>query len=183
MSDCCAHSPADAATPSPASIRPPCPRCGQPGKAVSLLTLKHQVKPAHLTAVESGPFGFCRSPECPVVYFNAAGKTLVLDDVRQVPTAKSHANPRLCYCFGFDTAMVWEEIAATGGCTIPQRIATEMKADRCACEIRNPQGSCCMANVTSAVKHELAAASKSGARFQEGGRSPSGKPSGASAGC
>ncbi len=140
------------------------------------------MKPAHLTAVESGPFAFCRSPECPVVYFNAAGKTLTLDDVRQVPTVKNHANPRLCYCFGFDTAMVREEIAATGGCTIPQRIAAEMKADRCACEIRNPQGSCCMANVTSAVKRELAAASKSGAHLQEIGRSPSGKPAGASAG-
>jgi len=50
------------------------------------------------------------------------------------------------------------EIRATGRCTVPDRIAAEMKADRCACEIRNPQGSCCFANVTAAVKRELAAA-------------------------
>ena len=68
------------------------------------------------------------------------------------------ANPQLCYCFGFDTEMARTEIRATGRCTVPSRIAAEMKADRCACEIRNPQGSCCFANVTAAVKRELAAA-------------------------
>jgi hypothetical protein len=123
-----------------------------------LLTLKHQVKLAHLTAVESGPFAFCRSPECPVVYFNATGTALLLDDVRQMPTVKKSDNPQLCYCFGFDTEMARTEIRATGKCTVPTRIAAEMKADRCACEIRNPQGSCCFANVTAAVKRELAAA-------------------------
>jgi len=35
-----------------------CPRCGQPGKDVSLLTLKHQVKLPHLGTVEAGPFGW-----------------------------------------------------------------------------------------------------------------------------
>jgi len=53
--------------------------------------------------------------------------------------------------------MARAEIRATGQCTAPGRIAAEMKADRCACEIRNPQGSCCFANVTAAVKRELAA--------------------------
>lgn len=121
-----------------------------------MLTLKHQVKPSHLNVIEAGPFGFCRSPECPVVYFNATGTALSLDDVRQVPTAKTSANPQLCYCFGFDTETVRAEIRATGRCTAPDRIAAEMKTDQCACEIRNPQGSCCFANVTAAVKRELA---------------------------
>lgn len=158
MPDCCSVSPAAAAAPSSAAVRLACPRCGQPGKAVSLLTLKHQVKLTHLGAVEAGPFAYCRSPECPVVYFNATGTTLLLDDVRQRPTVKTSANPQLCYCFGFDTEMARAEIRATGGCSVPGRIAAEMKADRCACEIRNPQGSCCFANVTAAVKHELAVA-------------------------
>lgn len=158
MSNCCSHpASAAAATPPADPARKICPRCGQAGKGVSLLTLKHQVKPAHLAAVEAGPFVFCRSAECPVVYFNAIGTTLLLADVRQVPTVKKSGNPQLCYCFGFDTDMVREEIAATGVSTIPQRIATEMKAGRCACEIRNPQGSCCFANVSAVVKRELSA--------------------------
>ena len=160
MSDCCAVFPATEAAPSSSCAAPRlhCPRCGKTGKSVSLLTLKHQVKLSHLAAVETGPFAFCRSPECPVVYFNATGTTLLLDDVRQLPTVKTSANPQLCYCFGFDTEMARAEIRATGRCTVPDRIAAEMKADRCACEIRNPQGSCCFANVIAAVKRELAAA-------------------------
>jgi len=67
---------------------------------------------------------------------------------------KTSANPQLCYCFGFDTEMARAKIRATGGGSVPGRIAAEMKADRCACEIRNPQGSCCFANVTAAVRRE-----------------------------
>jgi len=158
MSDCCSVAPVIEPAPSAVAPRLDCPRCVQPGKPVSLLTLKHQVKLPHLAAVETGPFAFCRSPECPVVYFNATGTALSVDDVRQRPTVKPSANPQLCYCFGFDTEMARAEIRATGGCSVPGRIAAEMKADRCACEIRNPQGSCCFANVTAAVKRELAAA-------------------------
>jgi hypothetical protein len=51
--------------------------------------------------------------------------------------------------------MLCEEIRTTGTTTIPQRIAAEMKADRCACELRNPQGSCCLANVKAATKRAL----------------------------
>jgi len=158
MADCCSVSPSAAAPPPADAPRLTCPRCGQPGKPVSLLTLKHQVKPAHLALAEAGPFAFCRSADCAVVYFNAPGVTLLLDDVRQRPTAKTSANPQLCYCFGFDTEMARVEIRATGRCTIPERIAVEMKADRCACEIRNPQGSCCFANVQAAIKQQLASA-------------------------
>lgn len=157
MSDCCSTT--SAAETAPPSEAPDlvCPRCGKPGKPISLLTLKHQVKLQHLTAVEAGPFAFCRVPECPVVYFNGTDTVLTLEHVRQVPTVKHSENPQLCYCFGFDTEMARTEIRATGQCTVPGRIAAEMKADRCACEIRNPQGSCCFANVTAAVKRELAA--------------------------
>ena len=158
MSDCCTVSPATEIAPPSDSPRLVCSRCGQPGTAVSLLTLKHQVKLPHLAAVEAGPFAFCRSPECPVVYFNASGIGLTLTDVRQVPTVKKTDNPLLCYCFGFDLEMARAEIRATGRCTVPEHIAAEMKAERCACEVRNPQGSCCFANVTAAVNRELAAA-------------------------
>jgi len=157
MSNCCSDSPAPESDKPSNSVRLVCPRCGQQGKTVSLLTLKHQVKLAHLAEVEAGPFAFCRSPDCSVVYFNLTGTALSLDEVRQVPTVKKSNNPQLCYCFGFDTEMARAEIRASGQCSVPDRIAAEMKADRCACEIRNPQGSCCFANVTAAVKRELAA--------------------------
>jgi hypothetical protein len=48
--------------------------------------------------------------------------------------------------------MVKEEIRVTDRCTIPQSIASEVKARHCACEIRNRQGSCYPGNVNAVVK-------------------------------
>lgn len=61
------------------------------------------------------------------------------------------------HCFGFTEAMVCEEIRATGQCSIPRRITVEARAGNCACEIRNPQGSCCLGSVTAAVKRLMQA--------------------------
>jgi hypothetical protein len=157
MSDCCStdSSRAAAAKP-PAGTKVNCPRCGQPGQPVARQTLKHQVKPEHLKTVESGSFNFCRTATCEVAYFSDSGVALTKADVRTRIGLKETEDPvQLCYCFGFTEAMVREEIHATGGCTIPQRIAGEVKAGNCACEIRNPQGSCCLGNVTVAVKKAL----------------------------
>lgn len=134
----------------------PCPQCSEAGRAVQTITLKHHVKPEHLDRAECSPFYFCRTPNCAVVYFNAAGVVLRKPDVRQRIGIKETEDPiPLCYCFGFTEAMVREEIRAMGRCTIPQRISAEVKAGNCACEIRNPQGSCCLGNVTAAVKQAL----------------------------
>ncbi|HWW01024.1 MAG TPA: hypothetical protein VNZ64_15105 [Candidatus Acidoferrum sp.] len=58
----------------------------------------------------------------------------------------------LCCCFGFTEAMVRDEIRATGRCTIPQRIAAEVRARKCDCKRLNPQGSCCLGNVAVFIK-------------------------------
>lgn len=135
-----------------------CPRCGQSGQPVPPRTIKHQVRPEFLTAVEDGPFSFCRSAPCDAVYFNGRGLVLTKADVRQRLGLKETEDPvPICYCFGFTERMVMEELRTTGDCTIPQRIAAEVKAGNCACEIRNPQGSCCLGNVTAAVKRLRAA--------------------------
>ncbi len=159
MSDCC-QSPRPIALSPPAAAPIACPQCGQAGKSVSLLTLKHQVTPRHLATVETGSFAFCASRDCGVVYFNASGVALTQNDVRQRVTQKERGDAPLCYCFGFSANMVRDEIRATGDCTIQHRIAAEMKADRCACEIRNPQGSCCLGNVKAAVKAAMAELSR-----------------------
>ncbi|MBI1361523.1 MAG: hypothetical protein GC155_14695 [Alphaproteobacteria bacterium] len=155
MSECCStkSAPAPAAAKSSAGAKTNCPRCSQPGQPVARQTLKHQVKPQHLETVEADAFNFCRTATCEAVYFNGNGIVLTKADVRQRIGLKETEDPvPLCYCFGFTEKMVVEEIRATGHCTIPQRITAEVKAGNCACEIRNPQGSCCLGNVTAAVK-------------------------------
>jgi hypothetical protein len=125
---------------------------------VVLQTLKHQVKPEHLETVETGSFNFCRTATCEAVYFNDGGVVLTKLDVRQRIGLKETQDPvPICYCFGFTEGMAVEEIRETGKCTIPQRITAEVKTGNCACEIRNPQGSCCLGNVTAAVKRAMKA--------------------------
>jgi len=164
MSDCCSKEssrPAAAAKPA-VGIKVNCPCCGQPGQPVALQTLKHQVKPEHLQAVETGSFNFCRTATCDVVYFSGNGVALTKADVRQRVGLKETEDPvPICYCFGFTEKVAVDEIRATGKCTIPQRITAEVKAGNCACEIRNPQGSCCLGNVNAAVKRARALVAES----------------------
>jgi len=157
MSDCCSEkSEAVHGAPEAAAAKPNCPQCKRPGRSVSTLTLKHQVRAEFLTSVNQGAFHFCGTPECPVVYFAPAGLVLTTSDVRRPVTQKDPLHSPVCYCFGFTPEMVQEEIRATGKSTVVERIATEMKADFCSCEIRNPQGSCCLGNVKAAVKRAAA---------------------------
>jgi hypothetical protein len=147
MSNCCPAEPVG----SPVRIAE-CRQCGRPGKPVGTLTLKHMVKPAFLDVVSEPGFLFCASPDCDVVYFHPDGQELRRDDLRIPVGLKGAQDAPLCYCFGFTQAMVEEELRARGDCAIVQRITAEVKAGNCACEVRNPQGSCCLGNVTAVVK-------------------------------
>jgi hypothetical protein len=119
------------------------------------------VKPQFLETVNAIGFRFCRTADCEVVYFNQNGVRLTKAEVRVRVGLKETEDPvPICYCFGFTEAMARDEIRATGKCTIPDRISTEMKRELCACEVRNPQGSCCFANVSALVKRLLASKPK-----------------------
>lgn len=147
-SDCCASAQVGMARSVPAK----CSHCGRPGKPISTLTLKHLVNPGFLSSVQKPGFLFCASPDCGVVYFHPDGQELRENDLRVPVELKSPDNAPICYCFGFTQKMVEDELRASGECTIPGRIAAEMKAGNCACEVRNPQGSCCLGRVSMVVK-------------------------------
>lgn len=58
----------------------------------------------------------------------------------------------VCYCFDVTESDLRRELVEGGRPTASERITDLIKADRCACEVRNPQGSCCLGNVTSVVE-------------------------------
>jgi len=119
------------------------------------------VRPEFLKMVNKPGFQFCRSAECELVYFHPDGERLTKANLRVRVGLKETEDPLpICYCFGFTEAMARSEIESTGKCSIPERITAEMKAERCACEVRNPQGSCCLGNVSATIKSLLGLHSK-----------------------
>jgi hypothetical protein len=70
--------------------------------------------------------------------------------------AKEESDPiPICYCFGFTRKDIEDEIAETGCSAVADRISAEVKAGRCACEVKNPSGKCCLGEVTRTGNNRL----------------------------
>lgn len=136
---------------SPARNRAICPSCRRPGRGVDEITLRALLKPAALERRGGTEHRFCTTPECPIVYFGSE-ETFGREDL-SVPVLQKQAEGPcpVCYCFGITRDDIRNEIAATGRTTAPERIRRLVEADRCACELRNPQGSCCLGNVSKLI--------------------------------
>jgi hypothetical protein len=58
----------------------------------------------------------------------------------------------VCYCFAVTEGDIRREIAETGRAEAAERITALVRAERCACEVKNPQGSCCLGNVVATAR-------------------------------
>jgi CopZ-like zinc binding protein len=133
-----------------------CPLCGEIGRPVADATIRSMLGPELSRGLLATERRFCKTPGCDVVYYAAAGPVVRKQEVRVRIGLKEKEDPiPLCYCFGFDRADVEREVAQTGHCTIPERIAADIVAGRCACQIRNPSGACCLGEVRAAAGEAL----------------------------
>lgn len=155
MDDCCTVPQADDRdAASQVVAERECPECGARGKGVDIVTLEHLLNPAALGRLDrDASFRFCATPDCDVVYFAAGRKPFHQADLTVRVGLKVKEPPvPVCYCFGFTKADIAAQLAATGQSTIAREITARVKAGECACEIKNPQGSCCLGNVAMATK-------------------------------
>ncbi len=130
---------------------PGCPVCGQPGKPVRQHTIKALLA-VSLHTVTAVAYRFCPTVSCPVVYF--------AEDTRQIfataqvrervyqkePTA---ADVWVCYCFQHTLGALRTTAAPA---VIVADITHGIRAGHCACDLRNPQGSCCLGNVRAVLQ-------------------------------
>lgn len=155
MSSCCSGESCEKSNPA-ATGKTACPRCGAVGKVVGDETIRAILKPGHaegLLTVER----FCRTPSCAVLYYGPSSVVEKGAASVRVGLKETEDPIPLCYCFEFTRADVRREVAETGDSTIPDRIDTEVRAGRCACERKNPSGTCCLGDVRKAVKEAKAA--------------------------
>ena len=130
-----------------------CPECGQVGKSIHWQTVKSMLS-VSLRQVSNARYFFCRTQNCPVVYFSADGEqTFTVKQVRERVFQKEPEAPEvyICYCFLY---AVGELRAASpeGRTAIVNEINTGVNAGQCACDLRNPQGTCCLGNVRELIK-------------------------------
>jgi len=125
-----------------------CPGNGRPAAPVLLRTVKAMLVPAALRRVGRDQHYYCTDANCSVVYFTGAGAQYAVGDV-SVPVADKHGGPPrlVCYCFGY----VEEHHVTTSGEPEPETIAAiraHVHAGRCACDVKNPSGRCCLRSLT-----------------------------------
>ncbi len=131
----------------------PCPTCGQPGKVVDVGTLKALLA-VPLTEILSVDYLFCGTADCPAVYFAAEGKSRFTEDRLRERVHQKHPEEEgvfVCYCFRHTPGSISAELSETGRTTVLAAVTGGIRAGKCACEIRNPQGSCCLGNVRAVV--------------------------------
>ncbi|MBI4431739.1 MAG: copper chaperone Copz family protein [Candidatus Omnitrophica bacterium] len=132
-----------------------CPECGELGKTVQRITLGALLRPEKRPEIpKQKEFCFCRSATCAIVYFAPDRVLFRKDDLSVAVGLKEPQDPAapVCYCFGWTPEKIQAEIRNTGKSTVTDQIKAQVKAGNCYCEVTNPQGTCCLGDVSKAVK-------------------------------
>lgn len=107
-----------------------------------------------LTEVQASQYYFCKESDCPTVYYNDGGQTFTERNLRERIYQKNpnDGSVHVCYCFQHSPKSIRAEMELTGKSTVVDSITAGIQAGQCACDVRNPQGSCCLGNVNKLVK-------------------------------
>lgn len=131
-----------------------CPTNGKPGRHVDSLTLKAMLA-RPLTELRPVEYRFCTDAKCPTVYYSMDGAQIFTEADLRERVYQKHPDEQdvfVCYCFRNTVKEVRLDAAATGGATVTTLIHQGIQNGQCACDIRNPQGSCCLGNVNHVIK-------------------------------
>jgi hypothetical protein len=132
-----------------------CPTNGKLGKKVDTQIVKAMLS-ISLMNVEDVQYYFCRESDCPTVYYSADGsQTFVETDLRERVYQKHPQDETvfICYCFSHTPASIRSEIKEKGQSSVISLINEGIHSGKCACDIRNPQGDCCLGNVSKLIKN------------------------------
>lgn len=155
MSECCCPIPKNSGPDHPHPWS--CPQDGTQGQPVALITLKSLLTGSALMQLDlQQTYRFCPSANCWVVYFSQAGQIFTTADLK-VPVYQKAPGGEVpvCYCFDWTRQRIREEIQQQQTSRAISSIRAQIKAQRCGCEVNNPQGSCCLGNVRQAVEQVI----------------------------
>ena len=130
-----------------------CPKCKEKAKGVLGKTLEyllHDDVKINLDCLDG--WYYCKTPTCKTIYFRGE-EVLTQKDLSVVVGLKDGAKPaNMCYCFGWTKELIRADIKQNKKSTVLDDIKHHMNTEGCSCEIKNPSGNCCMADVGKVVK-------------------------------
>ena len=97
-------------------------------------------------------FRLCRDAECEVVYYGPAGTVFTIGNLNVQPGFKDDGAGLVCYCFLHRRDDIARQLRETGQTDIFESIKSEVQAGKCACEVRNPTGKCCLGEVQETIR-------------------------------
>lgn len=130
-----------------------CPICGTKGRNVDTATVKSQLA-VSLRQIVDDDYRFCMQRECEVVYYTESGHIVKTADLRERVYQKQPDSPDtlVCYCFYHTLSDIQIALAENKVHLIVDDIQTGIQLGQCACDWRNPQGSCCLGNIQKLIK-------------------------------
>ncbi|NOU72975.1 (2Fe-2S)-binding protein [Paenibacillus sp. LMG 31458] len=130
-----------------------CPSCMANGKKVKLLTLKSMLKPATLSSLDAEvTHYFCSTSNCDVVYFDKDKKIYSISEIKVPVHQKDPASTvPVCYCFDWTKEKITLSVESGHTPNPVDHIRENINKNRCGCEVNNPQGSCCLSNITKFI--------------------------------
>lgn len=130
-----------------------CPSCGERGKSVPLITLKSLLTASFLETIEpENPYYFCSNSSCNTVYFSDSQSQTFKENALKVPVLQKNSSmgTPVCYCFNWTRERLFQAISDK--LRPIEQIKKHVQSNRCGCEVNNPQGACCLGNVTAYVR-------------------------------
>lgn len=122
-----------------------CACCGSRGVQVPVMTVMALLTAEGLRrGVPKAP-RFCASSSCSTVYCDDVSERCVTEDELTVRVHAKHpddADVLVCYCFGYTQGAVRRDGSRTS-----EDVRTQVEAGRCACEVKNPRGVCCLGDI------------------------------------
>jgi hypothetical protein len=121
-----------------------CPRCGAAGQPVGAVTLDEFVQPAARSQLGE-PACFCPSETCPVAYFDAFERAVMVEQLARAAYPKD-PNAPICGCFGV-TCQEIEADAREGVATRTRALLERAKSSEARCSQMAPNGQSCVPSV------------------------------------
>ncbi|MFP5246248.1 MAG: putative iron-sulfur cluster-binding metallochaperone [Thermoanaerobaculia bacterium] len=124
-----------------------CPSCSEAGSPVDRITLKALLTGDGLRRGVPAQPRYCGNADCPIVYFDVDGDVTFTEAdviVRVYGKHPNDADTPVCYCFGVSVGTMRDEPRAH---ELREMVAREVKAQHCACEVKNPKGGCCLGDL------------------------------------